>query len=74
MTLASDFQEDNYCEAYLPYVQERQWAGVEGSDPEEVEFIPPSSERDEDDGTTPLDSEGGTLDDEGPTMGREPDM
>ena len=41
VTLAQEFQEDSYFEAYLRYVDERQWAEDEGRDPEEVEFIPP---------------------------------
>jgi len=39
-----------------------------------VEFILLSGEGDEDEGTTPLDDEGGTPDDEGPDMGKELDM
>jgi len=35
-------------------VKERQQAEAEGEDPEEVEFIPPSGEGDEDEETTPL--------------------
>jgi len=65
-TLTPDFQEDNYFLAYIHYIEERQRAEAEGRDPEEVECIPPSGEGDEDEGTTPLDGEEGTPDDEGP--------
>ena len=42
MTLAPDFQEHNYFEAYIRYVEEHQRAEAEGRYPEEVVFIPPS--------------------------------
>ena len=71
-TLVPDFQEDSYFEACIHHVEERQWAEAEGRDPKEVEFIPPSGEGDEDEGTTPLDSEVGTLDNEGHGDGGEP--
>jgi len=69
VTLAPDFQEDNYFEAYIRYVKERRWAEAEGQDPEKVEYIPPSSEGDEDEGTTPLEGKAGTPDNEGPGTG-----
>ena len=75
ITLAPDFREDNHFEAYIHYMEERQRAEAEGWDPEEVEFISPSSEGDdlEDGGTTPLDGEEGTPDDEDRGDGGEPD-
>ena len=33
MTMASNFQEDNYFEAYIHDVEERQWTEVEGATP-----------------------------------------
>ena len=62
MTLAPDFQEDDYSETYLHYVDERQQADAEGRDPEEVEFIPSSGDGDglEDEATNPLDAEAET--------------
>ena len=49
-TLAPDFEEDNYFEAYIHYVEECQRDEAEGRDPEVVEFIPPSGKGDEDEG------------------------
>ncbi|KAJ8429036.1 LOW QUALITY PROTEIN: hypothetical protein Cgig2_016941 [Carnegiea gigantea] len=63
-TLAPDFQEDNYFEAYTHYRNANRPRLRPG--PEEVKFIPPFGEGDEDEGTTPLDGEAGTLDDDGP--------
>ena len=59
--LASDFQEDNYFEAYPHYVDERQRVADEGRDPEEVEFIPSSIEGEDagDEATNPMDAEVG---------------
>jgi len=75
MTLAPDFQEDSYFEAYIHYAEERQRAEAEGRDTRKTEFIPPSSEGDdpEAEGTTPLDDEAGTPDDEDHGNEREPD-
>ena len=36
--MAPDFQEDNYFEAYIRYVEEHQRAKAKGQDPEVVEF------------------------------------
>ena len=44
MTLANEFQDDSYFEAYLHCVDERQRAAIEGRDPKEVEFIPSLTE------------------------------
>jgi len=55
-------------------MEEHQRAKAEGRDPEEVEFVPPSGDKDEDEGTTPLKGKVGTPDDEGPGDGGEPDM
>ncbi|KAJ8448734.1 LOW QUALITY PROTEIN: hypothetical protein Cgig2_011355 [Carnegiea gigantea] len=44
LTLADEFQDDNYFETYLHYVDERERATAKGRDPEEVEFIPLSTE------------------------------
>ncbi|KAJ8420401.1 hypothetical protein Cgig2_028073 [Carnegiea gigantea] len=65
-----------YFEAYLDYVDERQQDEVEGRDPEEVEFIPPSGESGGpgDEATNPLDAEVGTPKDEGHEDSRGPDM
>ena len=66
MTLASDFQEDNYFEAYLHYLDERQWATDEDRDPKEVEFIPFPIEGEDagDEATYPIDAEAGASEEE----------
>jgi len=66
VTLAQEFQEDSYFEAYLHYVDERQQAEAEGQNPEEVEIVPPSSEGDGpgDEATNPLDADAETPEDE----------
>jgi len=76
VTLAQDFQEDDYFEAYLNYVNKCQQAEAEGRDPEDVEFIPPSGEGDglEDGATNPLDAEAKTLEDEDREDSGGPDM
>ena len=67
VTLAQEFQEDSYFEAYLHYVDERQQAEAEGQNPEEVEIVPPSSEGDGpgDEATKPSDADAETPEDEG---------
>jgi len=76
VTLAQEFQEDSYFEAYLHYVDERQRAVDEGRDPEEVEFIPPSVEGEDagDEATNPLDAEAGASGEEGHEDSGEPDV
>ena len=76
MTLAQEFQEDAYSEAYLHYVDTRQQAEAEGRDLEEVEFIPPSGKGDGlgDETTNPMDAEAGTPEDEGREDSGEPDL
>ena len=59
LTLAGEFADDRYFEASLHSVDEGERAAVDGRDPEQVEFIPPSSEGEaaEDDATNPLEAE-----------------
>jgi len=56
-------------------VDEREQVAVEGRDPEEVEFIPPSSESEavQDEATNPLEAEAGASEEEGHEGGEEPD-
>jgi len=76
VTLAQEFQEDSYFEAYLHYVDKRQRAEDEGRDLEEVEYIPPSGEGDGagDEVTNPLDVNGKASEDEGREHNVEPDV
>ncbi|KAJ8435828.1 hypothetical protein Cgig2_017123 [Carnegiea gigantea] len=76
VTLAQEFQEDAYIEAYLHYIDERRQADAEGQDLEEVKFIPPSGKGDGpgDEATNPLDAEAGTPEDEGREDSGEPDL
>ena len=39
LTLAGEFLDDRYYEAYLRFVDEREQAAAEGRNPDEVEFI-----------------------------------
>lgn len=72
LTLAGEFSDDRYFEAYLKFVDERERAVVEGRDSEEVEFIPPSEgEAAADEATHPLEAAG--LSEDEPADGREPD-
>ncbi|KAJ8430670.1 hypothetical protein Cgig2_033826 [Carnegiea gigantea] len=68
--------EDSYFEAYLYYVDKRQRAVDEGRDPEEVEFIPPSTKGKDagDEATNPLDVEAEASEEEGREDSGEPDM
>ncbi|KAJ8433872.1 hypothetical protein Cgig2_021255 [Carnegiea gigantea] len=56
---AQKFQEDSYFEAYLHYIDERQWSEDKGRNLEEVEYIPPPGEGEgvRDKATNPLDTE-----------------
>ena len=76
LTLAGEFEDDRYVEAYLSFVDEREWAAAEGCDPEEVEFIPPSSEGEAvgDAATNPLEAEAGASEEEEHEDGGEPDV
>jgi len=76
VTLAHEFQENSYFEAYLHYVDERQWAEDEGRDPEEVELIPSSGEGEGAGGepTNPLDAEAGASDEQGHEDSGEPNV
>ncbi|KAJ8438015.1 LOW QUALITY PROTEIN: hypothetical protein Cgig2_029996 [Carnegiea gigantea] len=78
VTLAQEFQEDSYFEAYLHYIDERQRAEDEGRDPEEVQFIPPFGEGEGegagDEATNPLDAEPGASEEEGHEDSGEPDV
>ncbi|KAJ8431148.1 hypothetical protein Cgig2_026745 [Carnegiea gigantea] len=71
-----EFQEDSYFEAYLHYVDERQWAEDKGRDPEEVEFIPPSGEGEVagDEAANPLDADAEASEEEGHEDSGEPDV
>jgi len=74
--LAPNFQEDNYFEAYLHYVDERQRAEDEGRYLQEVEFIPPSGEGEGAGGeaTNPLGTVTGASEEEGHEDSGEPDV
>ena len=76
LTLAGEFSDDRYFEAYLHFVDERERAAGEGRDPEEVEFIPPSSEGEaaEDETTNPLEAKAGASEEEEREDGEEPDV
>jgi len=76
VTLAHEFQEDSYFEAYLHYVNERQQAANEGHDPEEVEFISPFTEGEDigDEATNPLDAEARASEEEEHEGSGEPDV
>ena len=76
LTLAGEFSDDRYFEAYLRFVDEREQAAGERHDPEEVEFIPASSEGEaaEDEATNPLEVEADASDEEGSEDGGEPDV
>jgi len=76
VTLAQEFQEDSYFEAYLHCIDERQWAEDEGRDPEEMEFIPPSSKGDgvRDEAINSLDAEVEASEEEGHKDSGEPDV
>lgn len=72
LTLAGEFHDDRYFEAYLKYVDERERAIAEGRDPDEVEFVAPSEgEATADEPTHPLEVAG--LSDEEPADDNEPD-
>lgn len=59
LTLAGEFHDDRYFEAYLKYVDERERAITEGHDPDEVEFVAPSEgEATADEPTHPLEVPG----------------
>ena len=62
LTLASEFEDDQYFEAYLHFVDEREGTAAEGRDPEEVELIPPSTkgEANGDEATNLLEAEAGS--------------
>lgn len=53
VSLAAEFSDNDYYEAYLRYVEERPRTEAKGSDPEEVEFLPPG-----DDEAGPLEAAG----------------
>ncbi|KAJ8429329.1 hypothetical protein Cgig2_026559 [Carnegiea gigantea] len=76
LTFASEFQDDCYFEAYLHFVDERERATAEGRDPEEVKFIPPSSEGEvaRDEATNPLEPEAGASEEEEHEDGGELDV
>ena len=76
LTLAGEFSDDRYFETYLGFVDEYKWAAAKGRDPEEVEFIPPSSEGEvsEDEATNPLEAEAGASEEEGHEDDGEPDV
>ena len=71
LTLAGDFGDDRYYEAYLKYVDERERAVAEGRDPNEVEFVPPSEAEAADETTHPLEVAG--LFEEEPADENDPD-
>ena len=72
LTLAGEFDDDRYFEAYLKYVDERERAVAEGRDPDEVEFVAPSEgEVTADETTHPLEVAG--LSEEEPADDNEPD-
>ena len=72
LTLAGEFHDDRYFEAYLKYVDDRERAIAEGRDPDEVEFVAPSEgEATADEPTHPLEVAG--LSDEEPADDNEPD-
>ena len=78
LTLADEFEDDRYFEAYLSFVDEREQTAAEGRDPEEVVFIPPSSEGEatEDEAINPLEAEAeaGAFAEEEHEDGGEPDV
>ena len=76
LTLAGEFKDDRYFEAYLRFVDEHEQAAVEGRDLEQVEFIPPWSEGGaaEDEATNPLEAETGASQDEEHEDGGDPDV
>jgi len=76
VTLAREFQEDSYFEAYLHYVDEHQRAKDNGRDPKEVEFIHPlgKGEGAGDEATNPLDAEAEASEEEGHKDSGEPDV
>jgi len=75
LTLIGKFQDDRYFEAYLRFVDECEQAAVEGHDPKEMEFVPPSEgEVAEDEATNPLEAEASASEKEGREDGGDPDM
>ena len=76
MTLANEFQDDRYFEAYLHYMDECQWAAIEDRDPEQVELIPPSVEGEDagDEATKPLEAEAEASKEKEHEVGGEPDV
>ncbi|KAJ8449495.1 hypothetical protein Cgig2_002292 [Carnegiea gigantea] len=76
LTLASEFQDDHYFEAYLHFVDERERAAAKGRDLDEVDFIPPLTEGEvvEDEATNPLEAKAGASEGEEHEDGGEPDV
>ena len=76
LTFAGEFSDDRYYEAYLRFVDEREQAAAEGRDPEDMEFIPPSSEGEavEDKAANPLEAEAGASKEEGREDDGDPDV
>ncbi|KAJ8420250.1 hypothetical protein Cgig2_033521 [Carnegiea gigantea] len=76
VTLAHEFQENSYFQAYLHYVDERQRAADEGRDLKEVEFISPFAEGEDagDEATIALDAEAGASEEAEHEGSGEPDV
>jgi len=76
LTLTGEFSDDRYFEAYLVFVDKCEQASAEGCDPEEVEFIPPSSkgEAAKDEATNPSEAKASASEEEDREDGGEPDV